>query len=184
VANAFPGQRISSINSISRCAKATGRNVDEVANATARTAASARIPEIIVASRLCFQKDILNLTYLCESSACPSGAATGRASWHQTTGRSSGLPPYREVALQHRRRQENRGAWACLQEGHDDTRESAAINVCRDLLAEHAKVSVYDPKCRPHEIIADTLGKGVENPRLTVAKDAYEACAGRTPSPS
>ena len=28
------------------------------------------------------------------------------------------------------------------------------------------------------EIKADTLGKGVENPRLTVAKDAYEACAG------
>ena len=28
------------------------------------------------------------------------------------------------------------------------------------------------------EIKTDTLGKGVENPRLTIAKDAYEACAG------
>jgi UDPglucose 6-dehydrogenase len=60
----------------------------------------------------------------------------------------------------------------------NDTRESAAINVCRDLLAEHAQVSVYDPKVPAGEIRADTLGKGVDNPRLTVAKDAYEACAG------
>jgi len=60
----------------------------------------------------------------------------------------------------------------------NDTRESAAINVVRDLLGEHAKVTVYDPKVPAHEIIADTLGKGVENPRLIVAKDAYEACAG------
>ena len=46
------------------------------------------------------------------------------------------------------------------------------------LLAEHAKVSVYDPKVPAEEIKADTLGKGVENPRFSIAKDAYEACAG------
>jgi len=60
----------------------------------------------------------------------------------------------------------------------NDTRESAAINVCRDLLSEHAKVSVYDPKVPADEIKTDVLGKGVENARLTIAKDAYEACAG------
>ena len=48
----------------------------------------------------------------------------------------------------------------------------------RDLLAEHAKVSVYDPKVPADEIRTDVLGKGVENARLTVAKDAYEATAG------
>jgi UDPglucose 6-dehydrogenase len=60
----------------------------------------------------------------------------------------------------------------------NDTRESAAINVCRDLLTEHANVCVYDPKVPAAEIVADTLGKGMDNPRLTVAKDAYAACAG------
>jgi len=60
----------------------------------------------------------------------------------------------------------------------NDTRESAAINVVRDLLSEHASVSVYDPKVPAHEITAAALGKGVANPLLTVAKDAYEACAG------
>jgi UDPglucose 6-dehydrogenase len=60
----------------------------------------------------------------------------------------------------------------------NDTRESAAISVCRDLMAEQARVVVYDPKVPAHEIILDVLGKGVEDPRLGVAKSAYEAAQG------
>jgi UDPglucose 6-dehydrogenase len=60
----------------------------------------------------------------------------------------------------------------------NDTRESAAITVCRDLLAEHANVCVYDPKVPADEIMAGNLSKGQINPRLTVAQDAYTACAG------
>jgi UDPglucose 6-dehydrogenase len=60
----------------------------------------------------------------------------------------------------------------------NDTRESAAINVVRDLLTERANVIVYDPKVPADEIVADTLGKGNTNARLTVAKSAYEACQG------
>ncbi len=47
-------------------------------------------------------------------------------------------------------------------------------------------MSVYDPKVPAEEIRRDVLGHGstgspqgaMDNPRLTVAKDAYEACAG------
>ena len=39
----------------------------------------------------------------------------------------------------------------------NDTRESAAISVCRDLLAEHANVVVYDPKVPSDEITRDVL---------------------------
>jgi UDPglucose 6-dehydrogenase len=60
----------------------------------------------------------------------------------------------------------------------NDTRESAAISVCRDLLAEQARVVVYDPKVPAEEIRRDVLGTGKEDPRLTVAKDAYEAAKG------
>jgi UDPglucose 6-dehydrogenase len=60
----------------------------------------------------------------------------------------------------------------------NDTRESAAIAVCRDLLAEQARVVVYDPKVPAHEIIHDVVGKGREEPRLTVAASAYEAAQG------
>ena len=37
---------------------------------------------------------------------------------------------------------------------------------------------VYDPKVAAAEIRVDVLGKGVEDPRLTVAKSAYEAAEG------
>ncbi|MBC8040286.1 MAG: nucleotide sugar dehydrogenase, partial [Opitutaceae bacterium] len=60
----------------------------------------------------------------------------------------------------------------------NDTRESAAINVVRDLLSEHANVVVYDPKVPAGEIVTDVLGKGQVNPRLTVATSAYEAAQG------
>jgi UDPglucose 6-dehydrogenase len=69
VANAFLAQRISSINAISALCEATGADVDEVARAIG---SDSRIgPRFLKASvgfgGSCFQKDILNLTYLCES---------------------------------------------------------------------------------------------------------------------
>ena len=60
----------------------------------------------------------------------------------------------------------------------NDTRESAAIAVCRDLLAEQARVVVYDPKVPVGEIRADILGKGREDSRLSVVANAYEAAEG------
>jgi len=69
VANAFLAQRISSINSISALCEASGADVDEVARAVG---ADHRLgPHVLKASvgfgGSCFQKDILNLVYLCES---------------------------------------------------------------------------------------------------------------------
>src|SRR5690606_8124419 len=77
VANAFLAQRISSINSISALCEATGADVDEVANAIGK---DSRIgPKFLKASvgfgGSCFQKDILNLAYLCEHFGLPEVAA-------------------------------------------------------------------------------------------------------------
>jgi UDPglucose 6-dehydrogenase len=60
----------------------------------------------------------------------------------------------------------------------NDTRESPAISVCRDLLAEQARVVVYDPKVPAAEIRRDVLGAGVDNPRFAVAATPYEAAQG------
>merc|ERR1712232_727711 len=70
VANAFLAQRVSSINSISALCEATGANISEISRAVGM---DPRIgPKILQASvgfgGSCFQKDILNLVYLCESS--------------------------------------------------------------------------------------------------------------------
>ena len=181
VANAFLAQRISSINSISALCEATGADVDEVANAIGK---DSRIGPKFLKSSVgfggsCFQKDILNLTYLCESFGLPEVAAY----WSSVVG----VNDWQKKRFASRIVKELFNTVAdkkiavlgfAFKKDTNDTRESAAINVVRDLLAEHAKVTVYDPKVPEHEIIADTLGKGVANPRLTVAKNAYDACAG------
>jgi UDPglucose 6-dehydrogenase len=181
VANAFLAQRISSINSISALCEATGADVDEVANAIGK---DSRIgPKFLKASvgfgGSCFQKDILNLTYLCESFGLPEVAAY----WTSVVG----INDWQKRRFAARIVKELFNTVAdkkiavlgfAFKKDTNDTRETAAINVARDLLAEHANVCIYDPKVPAAEIKADVLGKGADNPRLTVAPDAYAACAG------
>lgn len=181
VANAFLAQRISSINSISALCEATGADVDEVANAIGK---DSRIgPKFLKASvgfgGSCFQKDILNLTYLCESFGLPEVAAY----WTSVVAMNDWQK--RRFAGQIVKSLFNTVAdkkiavlGFAFKKDTNDTRESAAINVCRDLLAEHAKVCVYDPKVPADEIRRDVLNGGADNPRLSVVASAYEACAG------
>ncbi len=181
VANAFLAQRISSINSISALCEATGADVDEVAHAIGK---DSRIgPKFLKASvgfgGSCFQKDILNLVYLCQHFGLPEVAAY----WESVVTMNDYQK--RRFASKIVRTLFNTVAdkkiavlGFAFKKDTNDTRESAAIHVCRDLLAEHANVTVYDPKVPGEEILQDTLGKGNANQRLTVAKSAYEACAG------
>ena len=76
VANAFLAQRVSSINSISALCEKTEADVDEV---TLAIGADTRIgPKFLKASigfgGSCFEKDILNLVYLCEHFGLPEVA--------------------------------------------------------------------------------------------------------------
>lgn len=178
VANAFLAQRISSINSISALCEATGADVDEVANAIGK---DSRIgPKFLKASvgfgGSCFQKDILNLVYLCEHFGLPEVATY----WEGVVRMNDWQK--RRFAARIVRSLFNTVAdkkiavlGFAFKKDTNDTRESAAISVCRDLLAEQARVVVYDPKVPAEEILADVLGKGREDPRLTVARSAYEA---------
>ncbi|MBW8782085.1 MAG: UDP-glucose 6-dehydrogenase [Verrucomicrobia bacterium] len=181
VANAFLAQRISSINAISALCEATGADVDEVANAIGK---DSRIgPKFLKASvgfgGSCFQKDILNLSYLCESFGLPEVSAY----W-------AGVVKMNDYQKQRFSAKIVRSLFNTVADKRiavlgfafkkdtDDTRESAAINVVRDLLAEQANVVVYDPKVTAEEINLDVLGKGHANPRLTVATSAVEASRG------
>ncbi len=181
VANAFLAQRISSINSISALCEATGADVDEVANAIGR---DSRIgPKFLKASvgfgGSCFQKDILNLVYLCEHFGLPEVASYWESvvkmnDWQKrrfTTRIVRAL--YNSVADK-----KIAVLGFAFKKDTNDTRESAAIAVCRDLIAEQARVSVYDPKVPADEIKRDVLGKDGTSAFLTVAKDPYEAAEG------
>jgi UDPglucose 6-dehydrogenase len=169
VANAFLAQRISSINSISALCEATGADVDEVANAIGRDSriGSKFLKASVGFGGSCFQKDILNLVYLCEHFGLPEVASYWEGvvkmnDWQKrrfTTRIVRAL--YNSVA-------DKRIAVLgfAFKKDTNDTRESAAISVCRD------------PKVPADEIRRDVLGKDVDNPLLTVATNAYDAAVG------
>lgn len=181
VANAFLAQRISSINAISALCEATGADVDEVANAIGKDSriGSKFLKASVGFGGSCFQKDILNLVYLCQHYGLPEVSAYWESvvtmnDWQKRRfGGKIVQTLFNTVA-------DKRIAVLgfAFKKDTNDTRESAAINICRDLLAEHAHVVVYDPKVPAEEIISDVCGKGQNNPRLSVATSAYEACAG------
>ncbi len=186
VANAFLAQRISSINSISALCEATGADVDEVANAIGK---DSRIGPKFLRSSVgfggsCFQKDILNLVYLCDHFGLPEVAAYWESvvkmnDWqkHRFTQRIVGelfnTVADKRIAI----------LGFAFKKDTNDTRESAAITVCKDLLAEQARLAIYDPKVPAAEIFRDlglpaTLADGRPNPAVTICGDAYEATAG------
>ena len=181
VANAFLAQRISSINSISALCEATGADVDEVARAIGR---DSRIgPKFLKASvgfgGSCFQKDILNLVYLCQHFGLPEVAAYWESVVRMNDWQKSRFSARIVNTLFNTVAGKRIAIWGfAFKKDTNDTRESAAINICRDLLAEQAEIVVYDPKVPAEQIMQDVLGKDCSNPRLKIAHSAHEAAAG------
>ena len=157
-ANAFLAQRVSSINAISALCEATGADVDEVARAIGT---ESRIgPKFLKASvgfgGSCFQKDILNLVYLCEH----FGLREVAAYWEQVVM----MNDYQKRRFSERIvktmfntvSDKKIGVWGfAFKKDTNDTRESAAIYVCRDLLRERARLAIYDPRVSVEQIRAD-----------------------------
>jgi UDPglucose 6-dehydrogenase len=181
VANAFLAQRISSINSISALCEATGADIDEVAGAIGR---DSRIgPKFLKASvgfgGSCFQKDILNLVYLCTHFGLPEVADY----WEQVV-KINDWQKHRFSAklvrsLFNTVADKKIAVFGfAFKKDTNDTRESAAIAICRDLLAEQARVVIYDPKVPAAEILKDIGASPADATRLIVAKTPYEAAEG------
>ncbi len=178
VANAFLAQRISSINSISALCEATGADVDEVANAIGK---DSRIgPKFLKASvgfgGSCFQKDILNLVYLCDHFGLPEVAHYWESVVKMNDWQKHRFAAKIVRSLFNTVADKKIAVFGfAFKKDTNDTRESAAIAVCRDLLAEQARVIVYDPKVPADEIRHDILGKDGKNDRLTIVSSAVEA---------
>lgn len=149
VANAFLAQRISSINSISALCEATGADVDEVSLAIGM---DSRIgPKFLKASvgfgGSCFQKDILNLTYLCEHFGLPEVAAYWDQVITMNDWQKSRFSANIVQTLFNTVREKRIAVWGfAFKKDTNDTRESASIYVCRDLLMEGAHIALYDPQ--------------------------------------
>ncbi|XP_063053807.1 UDP-glucose 6-dehydrogenase-like [Engraulis encrasicolus] len=186
-ANAFLAQRISSINSISALCEVTGADVEEVAHAigTDQRIGSRFLKASVGFGGSCFQKDVLNLVYLCEALNLPEVARY----WQQVI----------EINDYQRKRFSSR-IISCLfntvtdkkiallgfafKKDTGDTRESSSIYISRYLLEEGACLCVYDPKVRAEQIMLD-LTQGTASDKntpsrvsqlVTIASDPYEAC--------
>jgi UDPglucose 6-dehydrogenase len=162
-ANAFLAQRISSINSIAALCEATEADVEEVARAIG---SDSRLgPKFLKAGPgfggSCFQKDILNLVYLCRHFGLPQVADYWESvvtlnTWQQH--RISALVVQKLFGTVTGKRIAILGF--AFKADTNDTRESPAIRVCRDLLEEGAILAIHDPKVAPDQIALD-LGQPV-----------------------
>ena len=147
VANAMLAQRVSSVNSISALCEATGANIGEISRACGT---DPRIgPKFLQASvgfgGSCFQKDILNLVYLCETYGLRECAEYWnwvvkmneyqksrfslnivKSMFNTVTGKKIALFGF------------------AFKKDTGDTRETAAAFVARDLVDEQARVHVYE----------------------------------------
>ena len=180
VANAFLAQRISSINSISALCEKTGADVDEVARAIG---SDSRIGPKFLKSSVgfggsCFQKDVLNLIYLCGHFGLPEVAAY----WDQVIKMNDWQKHRFAERVLHTLFNTVTGKRIgvlgfAFKKDTNDTRESAAISVCQDLIEERAKLSIYDPKVGAAQICQD-LGIEGTHPNVEHATSAAQAAAG------
>lgn len=189
VANAFLAQRVSSINSISALCEATGANVREISRAVG---SDVRIGSRFLSSSVgfggsCFQKDILNLVYLCETYGLHECAEY----WNQVIK----LNDYQKKRFSEKMVSKMFNTVTgkklailgfAFKKDTGDVRETPSMFVVRDLMAEGAKIHVYDPQVKREDMFSEmayTCNVTKENtPRLeelvTTSPDAYTACEG------
>jgi len=157
-ANAFLAQRISSINSISAICEKTGANIHEVSKAVGL---DKRIGNKFISPSpgfggSCFKKDILNLIYLCKYYGLEEVAEY----WNQVLSINNwnrnrisriivdklfGTISNKKLAI----------FGFSFKANTNDTRESSAIQICKNLIEEGATLAIYDPKVNEDQIAKD-----------------------------
>jgi UDPglucose 6-dehydrogenase len=187
VANAFLAQRISSINSISALCEKSGADVKEVSRAIGMDTriGSKFLNASVGFGGSCFQKDILNLVYLCETFGLPEVAAY----WDQVVK----INEYqkRRFAMNMISSMFNTISGKriaifgfAFKKNTGDTRETPAIGVAKYLLAERAKITIFDPEVEHDQIRHDfdeykALPEGAKfDDLVTVGTDPYVAAHG------
>ncbi len=176
-ANAFLAQRISSINSIAAFAEATEADISDVARAIG---SDSRIGSKFLKASVgfggsCFRKDVLNLVYLCRHYGLDEVAdywesvvkindfqkrrfvrTIVRSMFNTVVGKRIAVLGF------------------AFKADTGDTRDTPAIDVCRQLHEERAEVVVSDPEALPNarKDLADLKGD------IAYEEDPYTAAEG------
>ena len=153
-------QRISSINSLSAFCEKTGANINELSKAIGM---DHRIgPHFLKASvgfgGSCFQKDILNLVYLCKYYGLNEVAEY----WHQVVK----INDYQKDRFAQKIIDHFGGdltgktigilGWA-FKANTNDSRESASIFIAEKLLKSGANIMIYDPMIDYNNVFKDLM---------------------------
>ena len=169
--NAMLAQRISSINSLSALCEKTGANIDQLSKAVGL---DHRIgPNFLKASvgfgGSCFQKDILNLVYLCKYFGLEEVAEY----WHQVVKINDYQKKrFAQIIINHF------GGdlvgkkilvlgWA-FKPNTNDSRNSPSIDVAIKLLNAGALLKIYDPKVKKELIFQDLNLDGEINEKVEI----------------
>merc|ERR550525_1393547 len=183
VANAMLAQRVSSMNSISQLCEKTGADVSEVSRAIG---ADSRIgPKFLGASvgfgGSCFQKDILNLVYICESEGLHECAKYWQ--WvvdmneHQKSAFTGKIisslfntVTNKKIAV----------LGFAFKKDTGDVRETPALTVCHMLMQDGASMHVYDPKVKKEDALIEFKyhNMDVDPNKLVFTKTPEEAVDG------
>ncbi|CAD6221690.1 unnamed protein product [Miscanthus lutarioriparius] len=179
-ASALLAQRVSSVNALSALCEATGADISDVARAVGsdgRVGCGMWFLDAGVGfGGPSLRRDVLSLAYACEGHGLHEAAEY----WRQVVA----VNEYQKGRFVRRVVASMLGTVAgkkvavlglVFKKGVRDTRESPAVDVCRGLLADGARVSVYDPVVGETQIRMDTAAVEVE---VEVARDAYEAADG------
>ena len=177
VSNALLAQRVSSVNSISALCEKTEANSNEVTAAAGR---DSRIGAKFLKASIgfggsCFKKDILNLVYLCGYYGLPEVAEY----WEQVV-RMNDYQARRFVgnmlAAMFNTVADKKIAILgfAFKANTGDTRESPAIAVCCQLLEEHARLRIHDPKALGNARLDLEDAEG----DISYCEDPYDAVKG------
>ena len=156
--NAMLAQRISSINSLSALCDKTGADINEVSKAISL---DHRIGKYFLNPSVgfggsCFQKDILNLVYLCRNYGLNEVAEY----WHQVVKMNNYQRSRfsKKIISKLGNNLTNKTitlyGWS-FKKDTNDSRESSSIYIAIDLLNKGAKINVYDPQTSNEIILSD-----------------------------
>ncbi len=170
--NAMLAQRISSINSLSALCEKTGADIDELSKAIGM---DHRIGPKFLKATLgfggsCFQKDILNLVYLCKHYGLEEVAEY----WHQVIKINDYQKDRFAQKIIDGLGGDVRGkkiailGWA-FKANTNDSRESPAIYVSKKLVNHGAQIKIFDPL-----VSSSTIMKDLED--YNINKDACLIC--------
>ena len=181
IANAFLAQRVSSINSVSAICEVTGANIEEVSKAVGF---DSRIgPKFLNSGPgfggSCFKKDILNLVYLCNFYGLNEVANYWENviqinNWQQDriykelVGKLFGTVFGKKLII----------LGFSFKANTNDTRESSAISIAKNLLNEGAHLLIHDPKVSSDQIKSDLnlnpINSSLDNPNENIISGSWE----------